>query len=241
MVLTRRTLFGAPLVLGAAGIPLLPVGAEAGPLAPELRDRLWTSYYANTRVWGYVNKHSVRAGEPFDLMLSVAPKGEARRGTVQIFRLGAYGSEDRKLIASFPQVGVVDEPFRISSSIMGVCWPPSVDTIDTTRWPSGYYTIDFVDERDGNRDLNVAYIVVRPSDEPLDILVILSTNTYQAYNAWGGTSLYESPFKGDWGHMVSFDRPTPPDIFLYEYFFVLWLERLAGRKGWKIGYASNFD
>jgi hypothetical protein len=53
--------------------------------------------------------------------------------------------------------------------------------------------------------------------------------------------LYESIYQGDWGQMVSFDRPTPPDFFEYEYFFVLWLERLAAERGWKVGYAANFD
>jgi hypothetical protein len=241
MAITRRTLFGASLALGATGIPLIPAGAETEPLAPELRDRLWTSYYADTRVWGYANKHSVRPGETFDLMLSVAPTREPRRGTIQIFRVGGDDAGDRTMVAEFPRVDVAGEPFRITSSAMGVCWPPGIDAINTRDWSSGYYAIDFVDERDGNRDLNVACIVVRPSDEPVDILVILSTNTYQAYNAWGGTSLYESPFQGDWGHMVSFDRPTPPDFYLYEYFFVIWLERLARRRGWKLGYASNYD
>src|SRR5262249_17921294 len=108
-------------------------------------------------------------------------------------------------------------------------------------WALGYYTMDFVDDQDGITDLNVAYIVVRPLDGPVDVLVGLSTNTYQAYNAWGGSSLYESPYEGDWGQMVSFDRPTPPDFFEYEYFFVVWIERLAMQRGWNVGYASNFD
>src|SRR4051812_21501205 len=165
MAITRRTLFGASVALGATGIPLIPAGAETEPLAPELRDELWSSYYADTRVWGYTNKHSVRPGETFDLMLSVGPGREPRRGTIQIFRVGGDDAGDRTMLVEFPRVDVAGEPFRITSSTMGVCWPPGVDAIDTHDWASGYYTIDFVDDRDGNRDLNVAYIVVRPSDE----------------------------------------------------------------------------
>jgi len=256
MAVTRRGLFGAAALLGASGLPLSaesgqaesvlgaspsPASGEGEPLAPELREKLWTSYYAGTRVWGYVNKHSVSPGEVFDLMLSVRPSDSPRRGTVQIFRVGAYGGEDRERIAEFVKVDVAPEPFCITSPAMGLCWPPGVDSIQTDGWPSGYYTIDFIDDSDGSRDLNVAFIVVRLAEPTVDVLVALSTNTYQAYNAWGGSSLYESIFKGDWGHMVSFDRPTPPDFFLYEYFFVLWLERLAAERGWKVGYAANFD
>ena len=241
MAVTRRGLFGAAAVLGAEGLPLLGKGAVAEPLASELREKLWTSYYAGTRVWGYTNKHSVAPGETFDLMLSVRPSDTSRRGRVQIFRIGAYEGKDRKQFAEFVKIDVGPEQFQITCSAMGLCGWSGVDSIKTDGWPSGYYTIDFIDDSDGARDLNVAFIVVRPAKTKVDVLVALSTNTYQAYNAWGGSSLYESIYQGDWGQMVSFDRPTPPDFFTYEYFFVLWLERLAAERGWKLGYAANFD
>src|SRR5207302_4749786 len=105
----------------------------------------------------------------------------------------------------------------------------------------GYYTIDFIDHADGYRDQNVAFIIVRSSDKSGDILVELSTNTYQAYNKWGGYSFYESAFVGDRAQVISFNRPTPPDFFEYEYYFVLWLEKLAASRGLKIDYVTNFD
>jgi hypothetical protein len=64
-------------------------------------------------------------------------------------------------------------------------WPAAVDMIDTTGWESGYYTIDFILAADKYRDLNVASLVVLPSVNHVDVLVELSTNTYQAYNVWG--------------------------------------------------------
>jgi hypothetical protein len=91
------------------------------------------------------------------------------------------------------------------------------------------------------RDLNVAYIIVTNPGKSGDILVQLSTNTYQAYNAWGGSSFYESAFIGDRAQMISFDRSTPPDFFMYEYYFVVWLEELAARHKLKVDYVSNFD
>ena len=30
-------------------------------------------------------------------------------------------------------------------------------------------------------------------------------------------------------------------FFEYEYFLVMWLEKLAAERGWTIGYATNFD
>jgi hypothetical protein len=74
-----------------------------------------------------------------------------------------------------------------------------------------------------------------------DILVELSTNTYQAYNEWGGCSFYTSAFIGDRAQVISFNRPTPPDFLEYEYYFVLWLEKLAASENLNIDYATNFD
>jgi hypothetical protein len=41
--------------------------------------------------------------------------------------------------------------------------------------------------------------------------------------------------------MVSFNRPTPPDFFEFDYFLVTWIEGLAAEHGLKIGYTTNFD
>ena len=46
-----------------------------------------------------------------------------------------------------------------------------------------------------------AFLVVRPGAERAPALLVLSTTTWQAYNDWGGTSLYVQ------GTRVSFDRP----------------------------------
>lgn len=241
MAVTRRGFLGAAAVIGTAGTAAIPVNGETVLLAPELRDGLWTSYYSNTRVWGYANKHSVRPGEPFDVMMSVGPGVKAVTGIIEIFRIGPCDGGDRKLIVRFDGVDVAQEKVKITSAALGTGWPAAVDMIDTTGWESGYYTIDFVDAADKNRDLNVASIVVLPSVDDVDVLVLLSTNTYQAYNAWGGYSFYESIFAGDWGQMISFDRPTPPDFFGQEYFLVQWLEQMGSKYGWRIGYATNFD
>ena len=241
MTITRRDLFGLATILGIAGAGSAPSEAEAALAIPDVRDKLWTSYYNGTRVWGYVDRHSVRPGDTFNLMLSVGPGGTSLIGRVEIFRVGFEHGGDRRLVATFKKVEVAREPLKITSAALGAGWPMGVDSIDTSGWPSGYYTIDFVDAADGHRDLNVAFIVVLPPTPKVDILIILSTNTFQAYNAWGGYSFYDSLFAEDWGQIVSFDRPTPPDFLEYEYFLVQWLEAVAARRGWTVGYATNFD
>jgi hypothetical protein len=71
-------------------------------------------------------------------------------------------------------------------------------------------------------------------------LLRLGTNTYQAYNDWGGHSLYPNGDDENRGLMVTFDRPAPPDFFEYDAYLVQWLEGLAESLG-GVDYASNFD
>jgi N,N-dimethylformamidase beta subunit-like protein len=244
----RRSLLRA-LMTGATG--LLPVSAQgqadtctgASALDKDAGQKaIWKSPYDDTRVWGYADQHSVSGGEGFHMMLSSGPGLGTINGTIEIFRIGYHADGDRKLMWRDENVAVLNAgEALVTSGMIGAGWPTAIENIDTTGWSSGYYTIDFIDRSDGNRDSNVAYIVVTNKDRSGDILVQLSTNTYQAYNEWGGYSFYACDFVGSHARMISFDRPTPPDFFEYEYFLVLWLERLAAELGLTIDYATNFD
>jgi N,N-dimethylformamidase beta subunit-like, C-terminal len=246
VMIARRALIHTFLA-GLAGLLPAPVYAadDAPPASPgnkqDVQQAVWKSYYEGTRVWGYIDKHSITPGEPFNIMLSTGPSREKVRGRVEIFRIGHYRDGDRELVWSGECVEAIQEEVQMTASSMGAGWPIAVEDVKTDGWRSGYYTIDFIDGADGQRDLNVAYIVATNPARSGDILFQLSTNTYQAYNEWGGSSLYKSAFVGDRAQMVSFDRPTPPDFFEYEYYFVLWLEKVAAEYNLTIDYATNFD
>jgi hypothetical protein len=215
--------------------------AQPSKAVAKAQQAVWKSCYEGTRVWGYVDKHSVAPGEGFNIMLSTGPGQAKVKGRIEIFRIGHHANSDRKRVWTAEEVEAFPEEVQMSASSAGACWPTAVEDVETTRWRSGYYTIDFIDVADGQRDVNVAYIIVTNPARSGDILVQLSTNTYQAYNAWGGSSFYESAFVGDRAQMISFDRPTPPDFFEYEYYFVLWLEKLAAERKLIVDYVSNFD
>ena len=66
------------------------------------------------------------------------------------------------------------------------------------NWPSGYYAVTIT----SGDDRSDAFFVVRPDPgDPAPILLVLSTSTYDAYNDWGGPSLYTG------GTRVSAERP----------------------------------
>lgn len=88
---------------------------------------------------------------------------------------------------------------------------------------------------------NVTYVifVVRPKKSGLTSKIIcqLSTNTYQAYNAWGGHSLYPKPISKGIVNPISLDRPCQLwDYILYEAPIINWLER-----NYTVEFCANFD
>jgi hypothetical protein len=69
-------------------------------------------------------------------------------------------------------------------------------------------------------------------------LLQLSTNTYNAYNNWGGSSLYAFHGRANLqGHRVSFDRPLAGQFRQWELPFVAWAER----NGFALDYCANGD
>ena len=109
---------------------------------------------------------------------------------------------------------------------------------------SGYYLAELIitSGPDAGRRRHVQFTVRAPDASPTAILVVVPVNTIQAYNKWGGKSLYNSGSIGPRANRVSFDRPTNPqdlssDLFRHEYHLIRFLER----EGYDVSYATNVD
>lgn len=233
-------LAGAAALTSATGV------SAADHAAPAPTTAIWTSPFAIKTVWGYVSRHSVAAGDSFDLMLSTGPSRETVSGRVDFFRVGRQDSagappNGQTLVWTSPELTVTPQPVSRTAASVGAGWPPTLWDIPTELWPAGYYSADFVHKATGERDLQIAQIVVRPAEPRNHVLLKLGTNTYQAYNAWGGHSLYPSEDESQRGVMVSFDRPTMPAFFEYEVYLARWLEELGSRNGFTLDYATDFD
>jgi N,N-dimethylformamidase beta subunit-like, C-terminal len=210
------------------------------------------------RVWGYADVHSIAPGGSFHLMLSTGPDrlAGAESGHIEISRVGFYSDGDRELVFTGGTLSVEYHRIHNSAASLGPNWPVALTVSGTEGWRSGYHSIDFV-YPDGVRERDVAFVVVTAASRRADVVVKLATSTYQAYNRWGGHNLYpfETPsvhdgegmstFEGDlpanMGGMVSFDRPTTSEFYEWEYDFVLWLEELAERAGFRVAYTTNYD
>src|SRR5258706_10153497 len=129
--MTRRSFLRLAGATALTQIPL--VRAEEGRTAGAAE--IWTSAFAGTKVWGYVNKHSVMPGEPFDLMLSTAPSGEATEGRIEFFRIGHHPPECQKLIWTSQQFAVTHQPVLLTPTSLWVACLPSLGERLTSSFP----------------------------------------------------------------------------------------------------------
>ncbi len=150
-------------------------------------------------VTGYCWPQSVTRGGTVGLHLSSAG---ARPVAVEVARVGAV----REVVFrddAVPADGHVTPPDAHSH---GCGWPAAVVLDVDPAWRSGYYEVVVEIDVDGKRRRSYAFFVVRPPvDAPTaSILLALSTNTWHAYNDFGGRNLYTG------GTHVSLQRPMSP-------------------------------
>ena len=89
----------------------------------------------------------------------------------------------------------------------GCRWVESLQADISSDWPSGVYAVRLTGPRGLTRHVP---FVVRPQKPAQRIAVILPTNTYMAYNSWGGHSQYCScRFLAGKQRLLSFHRPLP--------------------------------
>ncbi len=146
---------------------------------------------------GYCARLSYRPGETVELHSST----RAATFDVRIERWGAVRDE---VWSSETLTGRYVEPPTDADS-EGCGWPV-VATIDVgSEWRSGFYLVTMTAHAvDADRSVAHAGFVVRGADDVADrrrVLYVLPTNTWHAYNTWGGKSLYTG------GSKVSFHRP----------------------------------
>ncbi len=149
----------------------------------------------------YTDQLSYRAGDEVHFYLSSSQPN----CSVEIQRWGA------ERISVWQQqglrIGQQETPENASSA--GCGWRPSFALKVPNDWRSGYYSIIVRNQAGEQSD---HFFVVRASQpgKANKILLQLATNTYQAYNAWGGSCLYG----GSKGIVtsVSFQRPFQPGL-----------------------------
>jgi len=93
-------------------------------------------------------------------------------------------------------------PPPVDADARGCRWAVSVQIPVDDGWRSGFHLVSLrAHGAPPGRDVAHAGFVVRAAHARERALLVLDTNTWNAYNTWGGASLYTG------GSQVSFDRP----------------------------------
>ena len=198
--------------------------------------------------------------EAYSSVVSLAPGGTvgfhvstkpAAAFRILVYRIGWYGGAGGTLLTCLPDCESHYQGSPLSAATYGLFeeiradWPVAATLRVPQSWVSGYYLANVtLTSGPGSGTVDrVPFIVRDPPGRQSQILGQVPVNTWQAYNGWGGKSLYEhSSTGGRRAVAVSFDRPYfigpgRQEMTDWELALVRWLER----QGYDVSYQTNVD
>jgi hypothetical protein len=175
----------------------------------------WTLANPATKreIEGYASATSVCPGDSIALHVSTS----SPTFRVEVFRMGCYHGLGARLVASPITVAGglrAVHPPDPATGLVSCDWPVSCVLATGSSWATGVYLAKLTAADSGKQSYVI--FVVRDDAHDHDVLFQLPVTTYQAYNYWGGKSLYPwgSGPAVPWGSTsgrpavkVSFDRP----------------------------------
>lgn len=205
-------------------------------------------------IQGYAARFSVRTGETVDFKV----KTDASAYHLEIYRIGWYGGMGARLVTQFaPSVALPQtQPDCVTEPATGLIdcgtWHVSASWFVPCDAVSGVYVAKLVRDDAGFEGLaSHVHFVVRDDESASDLLFQTSDTTWQAYNSYGGASLYRDFVFGlpdQRAYKVSYNRPfntrtlianlgVRSFFFNAEYPMIRWLER----NGYDVSYCSGLD
>ncbi|WP_371833313.1 DUF4082 domain-containing protein [Ferirhizobium litorale] len=219
-------------------------------------------------IQGFATEISTNVGGTVDFKIAT----DSTHYRIDIYRLGYYGGDGARKVGSIEQslTTAQVQPHPIVDMSIGLIdcgnWDVSASWEIPDDAVSGVYIAKLV-RLDGTEGASHIPFVVRDDSSTSDIVFQTSDTTWQAYNAWGGASLYEGQVPVDpadlIGYMppncgcgvnaigrasaVSYNRPivtntslaggTHDFIFGAEHSAIRWLEQ----NGYDVSYISGVD
>ncbi len=198
-------------------------------------------------VEGYLNTQSAAPGEMIELFAS----SNAGNCSLRIVREGA----PKRIVHEKSNLSIGEHPVPAKSWVKGTGYPACWRFTIPNDWPTGVYRVELraagarrapdltqVSREVAEHDI---LLVIRATDpaKQNQILLQLATNTYAAYNPWGGHSLYAyHSLNKEQATAVSLLRPGHG--YHSDSLFTHW-ERpfihFCQREGIALDYATNYD
>ena len=195
----------------------------------------------DTTIQGFATDISVNKGQTIRFKV----KTDATNYRLDIYRLGYYDGLGARFITSvLPSVALPQtqpDPIVDPSTGLVDCgnWAVSASWAVPASATSGVYIARLV--RADNDGASHIIFIVRDDLGGSDILFQTSDTTWQAYNSYGGNSLYRGEPAGR-AYKVSYNRPLTSrgdysHFFSGEYPMVRWLEA----NGYNVSYTTGVD
>jgi hypothetical protein len=196
----------------------------------------------------YASQVGAAPGDEVDFHVS-----SDHRYRLDLYRLGWYNGAGARRVACLPSCdadepghsfGVPAQPDGLPVSMLPPLragWPVT-DVLHTDpMWTSGYYLAEAVltDGPSAGRVATTFFVLHEPVQATgSPILVQVPVNTWEAYNRWGGKSLYD--FYGPRAYRVSFDRPFG-QMAQTPMWWEIQLVRYLERAGYDVSYQTDLD
>lgn len=225
-----------------AGNPIQLENARPGTSAWLLADAA-----ANHEIEGYANLTSVNRGGSISFYVSTTDSAY----TIEVFRMGWYGGLGARRETAPVTLPGIAQPAPAPDPLTGLveCNWVSQYTLalnnpaDPSDWVSGVYLAKLTGLDSGKNGWII--FVVRDDARPTGLLYQLPVTTFEAYNEWGGKSLYDFNSSGGAPALkVSFNRPYAydrwngaGDFFDFAYSTLQFLEK----EGYDVSYSTSVD
>ncbi|MDQ6949859.1 MAG: hypothetical protein M3256_27315, partial [Actinomycetota bacterium] len=247
MLLARAPLAHAA---GPCGPPVVnPVACENTNPGNPASD--WdVSGSGDASIQGFATDMSVNKGATVSFKVNT----NATNYSIGIFRLGYYqGNGARKIASLLPSANLPQrQPSCLTDAATGLVdcgnWSVSASWAVPTTVVSGVYLAVLV--RSDTGGASQIPFVVRDDSSHSDIIFSTDDTTWQAYNQWGGNSLYlgSAPSSDGRAYKVSYNRPfatrgqtpgygTSNFLFYAEYPMIRFLES----NGYDLSYFTHID
>lgn len=196
-------------------------------------------------IQGFATDISVNLGQTVFFKVNT----DASAYHIDIYRIGYYGGNGARRVATIPSSAITPQtqPACLNDATTGLIdcgnWRVSASWAVPADAVSGLYIGRLVREDTGGASHMV--FIVRDDAGRSDLLYQLSDTQWQAYNNYGGNSLYEGSPAGR-AYKVSYNRPFTvrgnPNyfrawLFEEEYPMIRWLEA----NGYNVSYSSGMD
>jgi YD repeat-containing protein len=266
----RQLFIRSSLVLAAAAVALVAVLSLSSSSAATCPNAVgivnennckgagsseWLFQNYDEGIAGFATQTSFNLGQNVPLKIARdTPTPGGTKVNIQVFRLGYYGGEGGRLVYTANNVSVANNfkcnaANKVTGELSCSNWSVT-QTIPASSLPiSGVYVAKLTTTGANPIDNHIVFVVRDDSAKVKSkILVVIPTADYEAYNTWGGKSLYYDKLGGAEtisgtarAVEVSFDRPLDESnndrnrIFGPDFDTIYWLEK----QGYDVSYTDD--